>query len=145
MWRRSSWLWPVLVPWAGLAVLSAVLEPGASFLFVWPLIGSTLVLGGLILRGMTGDAQRVGFMTLGAVPAAIVVVPTARLDRAGPDLATGLDSWLGVGSGGRAGGAGARPASVDAGIACRQWRWWRRCWSRSWRWYARRRVPSIHG
>ncbi|MEE8137659.1 MAG: M28 family peptidase [Thermoanaerobaculia bacterium] len=66
----------VLSGWALLALLSAFLLPGASYLFAWPTVGGALALAlaVAITRGGTG-ASTAALWTLGGVPGVVLVAP----------------------------------------------------------------------
>jgi hypothetical protein len=66
--------------WLLLALLSAVVLPGANHLFVWPLIGALLGLAGVLSVGQEGGpGTRAVILTLGALPALLVLVPVIEV------------------------------------------------------------------
>ncbi len=73
-----------LTVWTILMMLASVMLPGASFLFTWPLLFSLLALG-VMFFGREDPAQRpdsvkrVAVLSIGAIPALLIVVPMIYL------------------------------------------------------------------
>lgn len=111
--------------WVALALLAAVLVPGASFLLAWPALFASLALLA-VFGGRGTPAARCAVLTLGLLPAVLLVVPVLAVLAGALTLAAiGVPAALGAMLLGLAGPALAllarlRPASVAAlaGVAC---------------------------
>ncbi len=66
-----------LTVWLLLVIVTSVLMPGASFLFTWPLLFSAVALGvTFFFNEEKRDAvKRVAVLSIGAIPALLIVVP----------------------------------------------------------------------
>lgn len=64
--------------WLVLMIATSVILPGASFLFTWPLLFSSLALG-VTFFGKPESAKRVAVFSAGAIPAIVIVVPIIYL------------------------------------------------------------------
>ncbi len=60
--------------WLGLAALSSVFAPGASYLFIWPLLFGLLSLGTSVVA--SSGLLHLFLLCLGAVPALVLFLPT---------------------------------------------------------------------
>lgn len=67
--------------WLLLMIVTSVILPGASFLFTWPLLFSVLALGVTFLgrEAKPDSAKRIAVLSIGAIPALVIVVPMIYL------------------------------------------------------------------
>lgn len=73
-----------LTVWLLLMILTSVMLPGASFVFTWPLLFSVVALGVMFLSSEDAahrpdSVKRVAVLSVGAIPALLIVVPTIYL------------------------------------------------------------------
>jgi hypothetical protein len=70
-----------LLWWAVFAILTSIISPGASYLFIWPLLFSLVALVFLFRRKRVESSQPMPFvvLTLCALPGIILIAPTIYL------------------------------------------------------------------
>ena len=81
LWVRSHQLKALILGalcwWLGLSLATAIWLPGASYLFVWPTLGSMLGLA-IASRCLPGSPLASAANLLGAIPALLLLVPLIR-------------------------------------------------------------------